>query len=486
GKGQMSLMQTEIPSGTGHLLVDWSMEPVGFVSVENGRVYFTRTFHGKDQGFCLRNGHVHPLKTEASAGNYQLSGGFNQMTWNSFTSAGIRLQVMSEKTSFSADPVVFSKSETFDKTAVFSLNEPAFHIPFPIPDTVFPVKPYHSFTHLLNFHSWRPYINEPDYTLALLGENVLNTFQSEIFIGYNSNEQYKTAGMDFSYGGLFPFINIGAEYRIDRNAYFKGQKIYWDELLPYVGLSVPLNLSRGRWLTSVQGGADITYHHQYFRGVYKDSIFNTSYLSVDPQLLFTNQLQARRMQIYPSFAQTLQLIYHRAVSDISANQFLVSSNFYFPGISVTHSLVIRASVQQRDSLNQVRFTNSFPFSRGYSGENFYRMYGLGVNYNFPLVYPDWGFADLLYFLRIRANAFYDYTGVPFYSTNGPMVQSQYRSAGIEIYFDTKWWNQLALTFGIRYSRLLDSDYEGRGPNQWELILPLSILNNGYNNHLPIP
>jgi hypothetical protein len=143
-------------------------------------------------------------------------------------------------------------------------------------------------------------------------------------------------------------------------------------------------------------------------------------------------------------------------------------------------------VQQRDSLNQVRFTNSFPFSRGYSGENFYQMYGVGINYNLPLVYPDWGFAELVYFLRIRANAFYDYTAVPFYATNGPGVQSQYRSAGIEIYFDTKWWNQLALSFGIRYSHLLDPDYEGRGPNQWELILPLNILNNGYSNRLANP
>jgi hypothetical protein len=73
--------------------------------------------------------------------------------------------------------------------------------------------------------------------------------------------------------------------------------------------------------------------------------------------------------------------------------------------------------------------------------------------------------------------------VPYYATNGPGVQSKYRSTGIEIYFDTKWWNQLSLSFGIRYSRLLDPDYEGRGPNQWQLILPLNILSSGYSNHL---
>jgi len=138
---------------------------------------------------------------------------------------------------------------------------------------------------------------------------------------------------------------------------------------------------------------------------------------------------------------------------------------------------------QHSSLNPSLFSNSFPFAHGYTAVNFYKMYELGLNYNLPLVYPDWGFANLIYFLRIRANAFFNYTGVPYYARNGANVQSQYRSTGIEIYLDTKWWNQLPLSFGIRYSRLLDPDYAGRGPDQWELILPLNILDKGYSNRL---
>src|SRR5450432_4289819 len=165
--------------------------------------------------------------------------------------------------------------------------------------------------------------------------------------------------MDFTYGGLFPVINIGTEYRIDRSAYYGSRKIYWNELLPYIGLSVPLNLSRGRWLTNLEGGLNFSYHKEYFQGTFKDSIKNTAYSSVDPQILFTHQLQSGRMQIYPSFAQTLLIIYNRAVTNISANQFLASGNFYFPGLVSTHSVVINLAIQQRDSLNQARFSNSF-------------------------------------------------------------------------------------------------------------------------------
>jgi hypothetical protein len=108
------------------------------------------------------------------------------------------------------------------------------------------------------------------------------------------------------------------------------------------------------------------------------------------------------------------------------------------------------------------------------------MYRLAGNYDMPLFYPDWGMGNMLYFLRIRANLFYDWTHVQDFSGPGSQFLADYRSLGTEIYFDTKWWNQLSISFGIRYSRLLDPDFAGRGPNQWELILPLNLLSQGYS------
>jgi hypothetical protein len=105
------------------------------------------------------------------------------------------------------------------------------------------------------------------------------------------------------------------------------------------------------------------------------------------------------------------------------------------------------------------------------------MYRFAGNYHFPLLYPDWGLGGIVYFLRIRANLYYDYTKALDFYPNGSKFQGQYRSYGTEIYFDTKWWNQLAINFGIRYSRLIDPDFEGRGPNQWEFILPINLLSN---------
>jgi hypothetical protein len=97
---------------------------------------------------------------------------------------------------------------------------------------------------------------------------------------------------------------------------------------------------------------------------------------------------------------------------------------------------------------------------------------VGVNYHFPLVYPDFGIGNIVYLLRVRANGFYDYTDVKYYRGNQHV---QLRSAGGELFFDTKWWNEYAVSFGIRYSHLMDGERMRLGPNQWEFILPINLL-----------
>ena len=80
------------------------------------------------------------------------------------------------------------------------------------------------------------------------------------------------------------------------------------------------------------------------------------------------------------------------------------------------------------------------------------MYKLGANYHFPLLYPDWGFGNIIFFQRIRANAFFDYTNAKA-RVNGILTKIINKSIGGELYFDTKIWNALPLNVGIRYSHL---------------------------------
>jgi hypothetical protein len=117
-------------------------------------------------------------------------------------------------------------------------------------------------------------------------------------------------------------------------------------------------------------------------------------------------------------------------------------------------------------------------SRGFSAFDFPRMWKWNVNYHFPIVYPDFGLAHIVYFQRVRANLFFDDTYLKSIRTGRV---SNLRSAGTEIYFDTKWWNQQPVSFGVRYSRLINIDNRlfnnNLNPNVWEFILPLNLLPN---------
>jgi len=476
--GQMALGIFDINNGTADWLTNFSMNVIGFPAVENDTVYFSATHNGKDILFTISNHNLYQVNLPAMlepAGNYQLQSAYGKYAWTNLTAVGYKANIVSREH-------ISMKPLSTEQWTVPLITQNIHSLEKEIPvltDSIgfikYPVHSYSSSMGLFNFHSWRPYINDPDYTFALAGENVMNTMQSEIFVGYNRNEQYKRIGIDATYGAFYPWISIGLNYTFDRNAFSHNNKVFWDEAKGRAGLIVPLNFSKGRWYTSLQFGSDIAYSQPYFKGIYKDTFANRGYASINPNISFIHQTQKGKRQINPVLAQSLTLSYNTAISNLTGNQWLVSGYFYFPGLAHTHSLVLAAALQGRDDQGRIGFSNSFPFSRGYSGENFYRMYRLGGNYHLPLAYPDWGFANIFYLLRVRANIFFDYTSVPFNAFNG-VAQPQYRSYGTEIYFDTKWWNQLPVSFGIRYSHLMDPDYEGRSPNQWELILPLNLLN----------
>jgi hypothetical protein len=101
------------------------------------------------------------------------------------------------------------------------------------------------------------------------------------------------------------------------------------------------------------------------------------------------------------------------------------------------------------------------------------MWRASADYHLPLAYPDWGFAGIVYFLRVRGTLFYDHSRV----YNRPKtVHRDLRSTGGEVWFDTKWWNQVPVTFGIRYSHLLDPEVLGQGsPHRWEFVLPVGLI-----------
>jgi hypothetical protein len=210
----------------------------------------------------------------------------------------------------------------------------------------------------------------------------------------------------------------------------------------------------------------------YFQDLPKSDDGTINYL--DNFLSWSFQIQQARQHIYPRLGQTLTVRYRESISEIDARQLLLSTSLYLPGIFRNHNLVLSGAYQLRDTANQYIFSNSFPLSRGYPDLNFPRMWKYGINYHFPIAYPDWGFANIVYFLRLRGNVFYDRSYMKSLRSGTTTPLSSF---GMELFFDTRWWNQQEVSFGIRYSRLLDADLfiNQPNPNQFEFVLPVNLI-----------
>ncbi|MES1223828.1 MAG: hypothetical protein ABUT20_50500, partial [Bacteroidota bacterium] len=340
------------------------------------------------------------------------------------------------------------------------------------PDRNFTESRYRKGTRLINFHSWRPYYEDPDFTFSLYGENVLNTFQTELFYHYNQDEKTNGVGFNAVYGALFPYINFGTEYTFDRTDTVKGKNVSWSQLDTKIGLSVPLNFSKGQTFKYLTIGTNYVLRNEFIKGAAKGDFDNVNFSYLHHYITWQHTIQSARQHIYPRLGYTLSVNHRYAIGNYSGYQFIGQSSVYLPGFFPTHNIVFTSAFQQRDT-SAALFSNAFAGARGYDDYYFSRMWRLSANYHFPLLYPDWGFGHILYIQRIRANAFYDFSKV--YSKD-KTISRNLRSVGGEMYFDTRWWNQYALTFGVRYSHLLDANVVGAvQSNVIELILPTSII-----------
>lgn len=340
----------------------------------------------------------------------------------------------------------------------------------------FSFRPYSKLSHPFNFHSWRPYYEQPDYTFTVYGQNVLNTIETQLSYVYNENENTSAALATLIYGGTYVQPFITGKHTWNRSAQItQTLRANWNEVQVAGGLQLPLNIAGGKMYRFMNSSLSYHYNQLNLIGADRDSftVQNVGYLQ--GRISFTSQVQKASMHIYPRFAVSGFLQY-RTSTNVSARQFLASGSLYLPGVVKAHNIVVSAAYQASDTLGKYRYTNSFPFSRGYDDGVYSRVYGkmwkIAANYHFPLLHPDWGFANIVYFLRVRGNAFTDYTEIQSQRTGAVF---SFQSAGGEVYFDTKWWNQLPVTFGIRYSRLMNGDLLGLAPNQWELVLPVNLI-----------
>ena len=444
-----------------------ALSMIGFPVVQNNAITFTATNSDYDGLFRLTidNKQLERIAT-THTGIYQGFVRGSEVVGAYFTNKGLRIGVIPINT----EPMPGLKAvsnlyvgDQINGTALMpksNHNETAEH--------------YRKTTKLFNFHSLVPTVSESDITLSLLGQNVLNTLQSNLYYTYNNNEGSHRLGYTGIFGQWYlqPLVNVSQTWNrsFTLNA---DTTLRFNETNFSGGIRLPLNLTKGRQFRSLVLQSTYNYEEIKWTGLAERLARNNDFTFIDNRIIYSSLSQQALQHILPRWGQQASLTYQTSLSSRKAWQTQARVSFFLPGFAKTHNLLLQAAWQGRDTALNYIYTNNFPFARGYTRPNFPRMWRLAANYHFPLLYPDWGFGNIVYFRRVRANAYFDHSATKSLRTG---VTRYFNSTGVEVFFDTRWWNQQNLSFGFRYSRLLDQDLGGRAPNQWEFILPINLLN----------
>ncbi len=479
-KGEMSLIKNRIGNkGLSEDLLPFSNRILGFINVKGDTLLFSLSYLGRDEIWCIidekeRKG---PFRMATySTGLYQAClQADGSLAASAFTADGFRLG------SFIPRWEKIKDTNTVSDLYTGKVYLPSDHtILDSVPQQDFNITKYLKSFQLINLHSFRPYYSQPEYSFTAYGQNVLNTLQTQIAYTYNQNESSNKLGYTGVYGGSFlqPVFGFNQTWHRTGLAQINSRDtiINWNELSGYAGLQLPLNLSGGKEYRYLNIFSTFNIDQVHWTGFAEKLFKSAQFNFINTGFSYSGQIQKAVQQIYPHWAQSVLVQFRSILNTYTAHQFLVNGSLYLPGFSGNHSLVLSGAFQQRDDLLQYLFSNNFPFSRGYTAIDFPQMERLGINYHFPLAYPDMGVGNIVYFQRIRANLFYDVTYGKSLKTG---TSYTFRTTGAEVYFDTRWWNQQPISFGIRYSHLLDNQFNGLGSNSsniWELILPVSLFN----------
>ncbi|AYD47810.1 hypothetical protein [Arachidicoccus soli] len=465
--GEMAIQEFNLFSKKETNILPFGNRLLGFPVVQGDTLIFTCSNKGNDETWAYLASQKKVFNiAKAATGIYQAVFKNNALIGTVFTADGYRLATLTPQFT----PVEILSQDTLERLYHLSPNKNYSTILSDLPSKNYAIGKYSKWHHPFNFHSLQPNIDDPNYTLTLYGENILNTLQTNLSYNYNRIEESSQLSGNIIYGGSFVEPFLGASYTFNRTAYSSKYKRYFHfkDMGWQAGLQLPLNFSSGNFYKSLTISS--SFNQRFIHWEANNINLNDraiNYLSSG--ISFVNQTQEALQQIYPRFAQAFSLLYRNTVDANAARQILARADFYFPGLSPTHGFKISTAYQYQDTLNRYSFSYNFPFSRGYNLYNFQKMFKAGADYVFPIAYPDWGFGDMVYFKRLRADVFYDCTLGYQYQ----IKSQQFSSVGTEIDFDINLWNQLSTSFGIRYSRLLNNGDANK--NRWEILLPINLF-----------
>ena len=476
-QGKMALVKIDLTNGHAEPLTPFTFNVLGYPFVKGSLVYFSMMNENADKIFSvdLSNKKISRLTNNINGIYAPVVNEKEEMLVAAFTADGYRLvkfRIRNIRYEEISPASFIGNGKLYTIGALEGKGSGAL---YEVKETKKEVTGYRKTFQLFNFHSARPVVNDPEWGYALYGDNVLSSFRNTLTYTYNRNEMSHNIAFNADFAGWYPVLSLGIKGGFNRSIDTSvGKSVTFNSAKLNAGIYLPLSFVGGRTSQFLTFGAGYNAEQLYYTGIGKNIFNNKTFNYGNAFISFSNVSRQARQNVLPRWAQSIEATYRHAFSFVNSRKVVSRSSLYFPGFSTNHSFVIDGAFQKRDTMPDI-FSNTFSYSRGYLGLSTRQMFKIGANYQLPVVYPEWGIDNLIYFQRIRVNAFYDYTNARA-RLNGVLTDIINRSTGTEIFFDTKVWNELPVSFGIRYSRLLDKDLRNPGGvNRWEFIVPIGLI-----------
>lgn len=466
--GQMALTTVNRTTGEVQNLTQWSYHLVGTPNLSNNKVVFSASFDQVDNvySYDLQKQSLHQI-TFNGLGRYHplLLAESQQLYYLDFSLQGHTLKRVS--TQALNPPKLLSKPTSLNELPSnqlqFLQGTQAINLEASIPDT-FLISKYSKHSNLVNLHSWALNLGSPNFGIQLNSRNVLNTLDLSAGYNYNINEEAGNVSINASYAQYFPVLNA-AILREGRSTLIKnGTRIRWYELESRLGLNIPLNLSSRKSTRNLSFGTGYAYDRIDFNS---DRFIDTKVHATRTSYRYVQKRLKARKNIFTHLGIYSSYLREEAINRAGLSQQLFQNSFATRGIFQNHNLVIDADLVEKKGRNYYAFNDNFVYPRGFNTIAMDQLYKVGVNYHFPLIYPDEGAKGIFYLLRLRSNLFFDYAQD---DKNGAKA-NHYASLGAELIFDFTFLNSFSSSIGVRYTGILNG---GRfeEENNWELFIPL--------------
>ncbi len=441
-------VETKITQPTSHVIDD--------ICIENNTIYCSASFNGIDNIYKIDLAKNASFKqvTNTAIGAYQPNVKNGTVYFKEVTANGSIVA----KSNKPATSILFKEPTQMDwnnsKTVAFENG----NILNKIDSTQHKAVPYTSIFRGLKLHTWEYSYDRSLITSTILATNLLNDFAVNTYTKIYRNTNSYDIGVQASYKKWYPVLNLSLEY-LNRN--FNTSPFESNQRLLKVSPSVaiPLAQVKGNYTNSLN--LELGYEHLHAFHLYHKTFDKTlkgrasSAANVNLQVSSIRRKAFQNINVRAGFLSntTFSKTFNSSVRTV----FKTTNTLFLPGFIANHNSFV--TFQYHNNKFNLGSGDTFNYARGYKVNPSEKAIGVSINYQLPILYPDFGFAGIAYFKRLRANLFGDFTKIRDSYYSDYFYPQKQQSLGFELILDTTFLNLKEIEIGIGYrgSWLLQTD-----------------------------